>query len=359
MLIGTCCFKDAQIVSMITSYDKIGKCNITGIENVFIYDTDSDTYLIEYFEPLIDVFTSADKLPLQFPKDKLSNLKDILFKWKIFSINCDCIQKIITAICKQKYIEEPNMFDSPIGIKDICNTDYMNHNALLKTFSWNEFSYYIRHVNRYHSGHINLEKMDRFFSNMIFNMVDGIKLYRSRIGNADGFDSKDMGAPPIDVISVGRANSRGIQCLYLADNIVTTFHEIKATELDYVTVGEFELKRNKKLRIVDLSYLDSIGPFSNGDFNETWFAVNIENIRSIGDEIAKPIRRYDSELDYLPTQYICDFIKHLGYDGIKYKSTLDPNGNNYAIFNESNFKCTKVRVCHINSLVYDYLELQN
>lgn len=358
MYIGACCFRDSQIVSIIESYDVKGKCAITGLENTFIYDTQSDNYLVEYFEEVIDVFTPEDRLSPAFPKDKLNYLRNMLFDWDIFSVEPKYIQNIIASICTQKYIDEPKLFKARVGIKEVYDTDYMNNNGLLKTYSWDEFSYFIRYVNRYHSEHINSKNMANFFSNinMTLKIKEGdLRLYRSRIGDIKGYKCKDMGAPPVDLISVGRANSGGIQCLYMADDVVTTFHEIKARELDYVTVGEFMLKRNKSIEIVDLSYLDNIGPFSNEYFDKTWFAINIETIRKIGDEIAKPMRRYDSELDYIPTQYICDFIKHLGYDGIKYKSTLDSNGNNYAMFDESKFTCINTKVCHVNSLTYNYV----
>ena len=108
---------------------------------------------------------------------------------------------------------------------------------------------------------------------------------------------------------------------------------------------------------MDLSLFDRIGPFSVPDFDMTWFAINIEIIRKIGNEVAKPMRRFDRALDYVPTQYICDYIKHLGYDGIKYKSTLVKGGTNYAIFNEKKFECVGVKVAQIGSIHYDWSSL--
>ena len=64
-------------------------------------------------------------------------------------------------------------------------------------------------------------------------------------------------------------------------------------------------------------------------------------------------------MDYLPTQYICDFIKASGYDGIKYKSTLADNGINYAIFNSEKFKCIEVETILVKGVKFDweYLKL--
>lgn len=159
-----------------------------------------------------------------------------------------------------------------------------------------------------------------------------------------------MGAPPVDFTSSGRTNSEGIQCLYLADQAETTFHEVRARDNDHVCVGEFLQKRD--LRIVDFSFFDRISPFLNQDFDITWLAINMEIIRKIGHEIAKPMRRFDKTLDYVPTQYICDYVKHLGYDGIKYKSTLMKDGVNYAIFDEKKFECVGVKVVEIGDVVY-------
>lgn len=44
---------------------------------------------------------------------------------------------------------------------------------------------------------------------------------------------------------------------------------------------------------------DKIGPFSVPDFDMTWFAINIDIIRKIGNEVAMPMRRFDSVLDYI------------------------------------------------------------
>ena len=164
-----------------------------------------------------------------------------------------------------------------------------------------------------------------------------------------------MGVPPVSLTTAGRTNSEGIQCLYLASDEETTFHEVRARDNDHVSVGEF--CQIKDLKIVDLSLFDKIGPFSIPDFDMTWFAINIDIIRKIGNEVAMPMRRFDRALDYVPTQYICDYVKHLGYDGIRYKSTLVEGGINYAIFDEKKFDCVGVKVVHIGNIHYEWKEL--
>ena len=64
------------------------------------------------------------------------------------------------------------------------------------------------------------------------------------------------------------------------------------------------------------------------------------------------MRRKDLALDYLPTQYISDYVKSLGYDDIKYKSTLSEEGNNYAVFYDEKCKCINKKVFYIDNLSF-------
>jgi hypothetical protein len=76
-------------------------------------------------------------------------------------------------------------------------------------------------------------------------------------------------------------------------------------------------------------------------------------------ELSKPIRRQDSELDYLPTQYLCEFIKSIGFDGVEFRSSLNPNGYNLAIFNDDNFECVKSTLHEIKSVKFTSEKIQS
>ena len=69
-------------------------------------------------------------------------------------------------------------------------------------------------------------------------------------------------------------------------------------------------------------------------------------------DISKPLARSDSDLDYLPTQYISDLAKYLGYDGVKYLSTFDKRSYNIALFDTQACVC----IYHKNYLIgnFDY-----
>ena len=167
-----------------------------------------------------------------------------------------------------------------------------------------------------------------------------------------------MGPPPANLATAGRANSNGISCLYLASDEITTLHEIRARDLDRISIGRFEARYD--LRLIDLAELDKISPFRVSDvFTFEWLALNIPILKKINNEIAKPLRRQDSDLDYLPSQYIADFIKSLGYDGIRYKSTLNRDGMNYAIFDKKKLKCIDVKHIQVMGVTFDFNYLDN
>jgi hypothetical protein len=63
------------------------------------------------------------------------------------------------------------------------------------------------------------------------------------------------------------------------------------------------------------------------------------------------MRRYDSELEYIPTQFICEFIKvFTGAFGIRFNSSLHPNGHNVVLFDQKIMTCVSVKKVKINSV---------
>lgn len=188
---------------------------------------------------------------------------------------------------------------------------------------------------------------------MIRTLTNGkcnVKLCRARTSDYTGLYKHEMGPPPATRAVAGRVNASGIRCLYLTNNTETALHEIRAQDFEYVTIGTFTPIAD--LKLVDLTVLDMISPFTDSSFDFNWFAINIPILKKISTEIAKPLSRQDSELDYLPTQYISDFIRSQGFDGLCYKSTLCDGGINYAVFNYEKLECKSVELIQVSSLEY-------
>lgn len=86
-------------------------------------------------------------------------------------------------------------------------------------------------------------------------------------------------------------------------------------------------------------------------------AINLDSLKKIAKEIAKPLRRHDSQLDYLPTQYISDFIKSLGSDGIQFNSTMSQDGYNLTLFDAEICECKNTKVYDIKKIHYGFEQI--
>lgn len=113
--------------------------------------------------------------------------------------------------------------------------------------------------------------------------------------------------------------------------------EIRAHAFDYVTIATFKLIR--EINVLDLCSITHNSPFY-ADTDKVDYLINEQIMRAIERDLAKPMSRWDSELDYLPTQYISDFAKFCGYDGVRYYSTFDKDAYNIALFDSSACSCT-------------------
>ncbi len=351
------CFKDAEIMGIIQGNNTIGNCDFCSHKNVFTYEIGTDTTLSDLFNELLDIYTTTANLPDTFPKDSTDLIKNILYyKWNIFNIKPDCIYRLITSICHEKYREQPELFDAPVGLWQSQDQDYLKDNGIIKNFSWADFVEAIKRKNRFHTDYLNKDILNIFIHCVRKTYKTGTIFYRARIcPTPSGFLNSEMGPPPPHLATAGRANPEGICILYLADSVKTTLHEIRAGVYDYVTIGSFELLQD--IEIINLAEIDKISPFiasKSYGIEFTRHAVNIEHLKMISQEIAKPLRRHDSLLDYLPTQYVCDYIKSKGFNGIEYLSTMCTDGVNLAAFEHSIFRCTGTTVYDVTTLTYSY-----
>lgn len=359
MRIGINCFSDIEIRSIIETSGQCGHCDITNVDNVIVYDTEMKSLdLSEYFSEIIDVYTPESEL-LGFPDEELKNIEDVLFSdWSLFNVEPIKIKEIVKELCKDSYPSDSKIYSERVGLEVLCNSSFLDEHCLMKQSTWERFTSSLKSINRFHSRNINLKQFERMFENSNFQYIvkkGDNNFFRGRISE-EKLKVSEMGPPPAHLATAGRANANGISCLYLAGDEITTLHEIRARDLDSISIGRFEAKYD--LRLIDLAELDKISPFRvNEIFTYEWLALNMPILKKISQEIAKPLRRQDSELDYLPSQYISDYIKSLGYDGIRYRSTLNVEGMNYAIFNRSAYKCIDVKHVHVKGLTFEVTEM--
>lgn len=179
----------------------------------------------------------------------------------------------------------------------------------------------------------------------------GDRLYRARIlpNVVTKYKKKEMGCPPPELATAGRANPAGISYLYLSADERTTYYEVRASYLDRLSIGTFKVERD--LRIVDFDTKVSLYFVYTDGENLVSAIVGKLILDEISRDMSRPIRRYDSEQEYIPTQMICEYCKLIvGADGVSFKSSVYDSGRNYVIFDKDNAKCTKVVNREIKSL---------
>jgi hypothetical protein len=100
--------------------------------------------------------------------------------------------------------------------------------------------------------------------------------------------------------------------------------------------------------VISLRTSFQVSPWN--DFSLKEYVKNRRFLDILENDLAKPLRRQDNELDYLPTQYLCEYIKSLGYDGVEYGSSLHEEGINLVIFNDEKLDCNDIEVHEISKI---------
>ncbi len=200
---------------------------------------------------------------------------------------------------------------------------------------------------------------DSFFIKTII-FPSGQELYRARIHSEVGqntYNLDEMGCPSKEKVTSGRANPQGIPYLYLSKTLETTLYETRAAYLDEISIGKFKVKENRKVVLVD--FTEDVSSFLDYE-NIIDYTKSVLLKKQISIDLSKPIRRYDTELEYIPTQFICEFIRYItGADGILFNSSLHKGGKNIVLFNEDKVECISVQKQQAISVSIKSIQIPN
>jgi hypothetical protein len=351
------CFTSNYLINIITSNSKEkGKCDFCNSDDVELYDPKG---LIYQFKNLIELYTTIDikSAGLSIIPTPIEEqiLKD--FPKKIFNLkNPNKVKTLLDAIIEDEKTEVEELFSNPVFMKYLVDPIKKEEAEKLKK-TWAEFSNEIKNENRFHlNNSIDLSKIKQLLERHTKKYSKDRVFYRARISSREGFDQKNMGKPPKENAKAGRANPEGIPYLYLSNDIDTTVFETRANLYDYVTIGEFLLKEN--LDVVNLRETELYDPIQLAEEEKLEdFLIHLPFVTHLERELSHPVRRNDNELDYIPTQYLSEFIKSLNYGGMEYRSSLNPNGYNLAIFNSDYLECVNVYVKEIYEINYKHMEI--
>ena len=338
------CFESAYLKSIIGTSNHIGTCDYSKTKRINLYNISNLTY----FGNILSLYVIdtergkpiEEQLILDFPKEFLS--QHLIEAKAVKQLILDIVDNII----EEEKEDYKDILNSPVQLKYKKNNDNKTTNEEL-SLSWEKFTKEIKTINRFHlTNKPDLEKLRTLFGYYEHNILKGKKYFRARISDKKGFPKKYMGNPPSLLTKSGRANPEGISYLYLANNIETTLFEVRAGLKDFVSVGTFKLKEN--ITVVNLNSYD-VFRLAESELLEDAI-LHQSFIDKLDEELSKPRRRSDSELDYLPTQYLSELIKSMGCDGIEFRSSLNPEGYNLAIFNPDKFICTNVKVYDVDEI---------
>jgi hypothetical protein len=336
------CFTDKELVGFILSQDQIGDCECCGSKGVEVVSIDE---LVDFFR---EVFENFKPDP-----DGESLIMLIQRNWNLFREE-QCGRSILNELlsrCKNSLINSANV---AVGFSDEISDNINYWFKLRDELKWERrYLTDIQYLTDELGG-------DGFFERKVVVGKDA-SFFRARLhrnANERMFDERKMFCPPKELSTAGRANPMGIPYLYLSDNEETILYEIRASFLDEVSVASFSVnpKLGRNVVISDFTEIPTL--FHPNGVNKRIKSTLLKQL--ISKDLSKPMRRYDSELDYIPTQFICEFIRvFTDVDGIKFKSSLHKFGNNLVIFDQHIMGCTDVKRVQVSAVDIHFENLLN
>jgi hypothetical protein len=333
------CFGDEHLKEHIEIYSEhFGHCTFCPTQNTQLIKPE---ILMEKVSPLLDLYIgdSSGKYLIDLLRDE----------WNLFpALTDENASKILDT-----------MTESSISRKKFSSVN----NRSSASEQWDQFKKEVKHENRFFPKSFPVEKKLEFLlSNLSFTVDKNLlELYRARLNedNHQARPSNELGAPPAIKASGGRANPVGIPYLYVGSTKNTAISEISPHKIEAFTIGIYSIQ--SPLNLVDLrSPKEKISPFVNYD-EDGLEAIHtgLPLLETLGSELSKPIAKSKAELEYLSSQYLCEFIKYCGYDGVTYKSSLG-DGDNYAIFSPSSLICSSTELHNVDevNILFSEITLQ-
>lgn len=333
------CFKDQELIGLIISQGKIGKCDCC----------DSNDVEVILIEELYDFFNEL-YLNFQIKEDGESLNTLISENWNLFN-GLEIGRKILNFTL-EKLVSDIHNSDELVCFSDDILENINYWDELKEKLKW-KIRYFsnIRYIIEDLGWDSFFESKTKLKSNDVF--------FRARLhvkADERTFEKDEMLSPPKEKTLAGRANPLGIPYLYLSDNADTILYEVRASYLDEVSVASFKLKDTVEDPIIISDFTETPTLYDPGRVNLKIKSTLLKKI--ISRELSKPMRRYDSDLDYVPTQFICEFIKEFtNVQGIKFKSSLHEEGSNLVLFNQEIMDCFDVKQVRISKVLINSCDI--
>ncbi len=257
----------------------------------------------------------------------------------------------------------------PIDQKDLLLKRFAPISKNLPS-EWKELKEELIHNNRffpqtrlYQDAFLEQGNLFEIFTNVIeelnYEINTSDELLRARISDKLLIHS-EMLKPPREIVSVGRANPDGISYLYVAENLDTCLSEVRPSNGQTVYIAQF--RPIKDFRVIDLrnprkdiSFLSLAENDDNDDFKNLIKLVNL--LEEFSKELSLPVLPNRSRLDYIPTQFITEFFKNIGFlGGLMFNSSFG-KGYNIVIFDQDLVNCsttTPIKIYKVKGIDLQY-----
>jgi hypothetical protein len=242
----------------------------------------------------------------------------------------------------------------------------------MKAFkSWQSYSQFERAI-KHQSRYIHSTELEIFCQTVLKTAEPRIEsfpkdsiLWRAQLGHGWRFENEEVGeipaphepermCPRTERATEGRANPKGIPCLYLASNRETALAEVRPWVGSYVSVGQFKIVR--ELKVVNCTTERKGFTFY---FKEPSPKKREEAVWSdIDKAFSKPVTPTDDVADYVPSQVLSELFKSKGFDGIGYRSSLGDEYN-IALFDINSAEIINCFLYAVDGIKFDFSDMAN
>lgn len=308
-----CCIGDRwlkkEVIPQISN--SIGSCKVCGSDLEILLDPSS---LRNYFELLVNAYRPS-------PEGK-TLVEWFKSDWSMFPHLDNANAAMLLA----------DILDDGQIVRDLFSPARLGGSRGL--FDWQQFKQELMHKNRFFpETKIDTERLRQLLSQLIVSADDyQTAWFRARIQKDETqLPLGQMGAPPEKLASAGRANPSGIPYLYLASNATTAVSETRPHTGQFVSVAAINV--HSDLKFIDLrNPRVTVSPFILGDEDEiSLLREDLDLLMQLGRELTRPVLPHSAAIEYIPSQFLCEFIKMCGYHGVIYSSSVG-DGMNLALF---------------------------
>lgn len=244
--------------------------------------------------------------------------------WKLFShaqMSDERAGNLVAAILEDANVVRKTFVPSPAFSSEVL-------------VRWETLRDELMYRNRYFLDEaLDADRLEQLLTHLPADLLP-VQWFRARIQTGDApFGIEEMGAPPKELAMHGRANPTGIPYLYLGSTPETAVSETRPHTGESACVAEFVVE-GAALRAVDLrNPRHLVSPFVlAGSSAIGQMRADIPFLERLGSELTLPVLPRSAAVGYVPSQYLCEFIKKSGYDGVVYRSSVS-DGMNLALFN--------------------------